>query len=177
MRTEKELYQWLKERMNACSIDTMRIESNATSVGIPDVFAQGRGDDLWIELKVDLIPMEQAMRQGVKIAWRPGQKAWALRYYKKHERITTETVMTAAERISLMQGKRGTYGTPMPVRTNKVTMVAVLLSDCVGLIRMTEDMCTTDKPFIVPDVFFAFNDSAGKVSSCFMERLYVRAAL
>ena len=145
MRTEKELYQWLKERLNACSIDTMRIESNSTSVGIPDVFAQGRGDDLWIELKVDLIPMEQAMRQGVKLAWRPGQKAWALRYYNTHYRMSV-----AAGGVS---------------KRHKCSWVVVLLADGVGLIRMTDKKCVDDDNNIIPDTFLPLDSTAGALCS------------
>lgn len=153
MRTEKELYQWLKERMNKCSIDTVRIESNATSVGIPDVFAQGRGDDLWVELKVDLIPMEQALRQGVKIAWRPGQKAWALRYYNSHYRLNVDA--------------DGVY------RMYKCAWVAVLLADSIGLIRMTDKQCVKeDTDFIVPDTFLPLDASAGALCRYLYENLY-----
>ena len=62
-------------------VDCTRIESGTTVVGIPDLFIQGGGDDLFIELKVCNNSIHDNF---IKVPWRPGQQAWLRTYYIAH---------------------------------------------------------------------------------------------
>jgi hypothetical protein len=60
-----------------------RIESGTTSRGIPDIYLGTPLGDTWLELKNN--PKHNwnfAPDAGVTVPWRPGQQAWALRYYQ-----------------------------------------------------------------------------------------------
>lgn len=68
-------------RLKKEGFDVVRIESHTTN-GIPDMFVQGYGTDYWIELK----SMKGSIKDHRwKIAWRPGQQAWARTYNRKHD--------------------------------------------------------------------------------------------
>jgi hypothetical protein len=57
-----------------------RIESGETARGIPDVYIRNKTREYWIELKnVKRLSVNNTCWQ---IPWRPGQKAWASRYYR-----------------------------------------------------------------------------------------------
>lgn len=73
----KSLSAGLKRQGLFCT----RIESHGTGNGIPDMFVQGNGYDLWIELKSANIKPEL---NKIKVDWRPGQQAWALDYRSLH---------------------------------------------------------------------------------------------
>ena len=70
-----------------------RIETGLTSQGVPDMFVQFNGD-LWLELKnepdIDHSDLSKMLMHNTYTAatihWRPGQQAWALNYYNKHNK-------------------------------------------------------------------------------------------
>ena len=55
-----------------------RIESEGTGVGIPDTYAVKIGRHYWIEVKN--MPTTDTPTGSLKVAWRPGQQAWAQAY-------------------------------------------------------------------------------------------------
>ena len=71
--------------------DVVRLESHSTGNGIPDMFVQGRGIDLWIELKNDKvqgIPAQCDYKSAspLRVDWRPGQIPWAYEYFIRHNK-------------------------------------------------------------------------------------------
>lgn len=65
-----------------------RIETGMTSQGVPDMFVQMNGGDVWLELKnMPGIDDEAVVKRGsIKVAWRPGQQAWGINYWRMHAR-------------------------------------------------------------------------------------------
>jgi hypothetical protein len=57
-----------------------RIESGETARGIPDLYLRNNVREYWLELKN--IKYGSVYDEKWKIPWRPGQKAWASRYYR-----------------------------------------------------------------------------------------------
>lgn len=64
----------LIDRLTAAGFNITRIESHGTMRGIPDMFVQGHGFDVWLELK------------NGNSNWRPGQFGWCYRYYLEHNK-------------------------------------------------------------------------------------------
>jgi hypothetical protein len=56
----------------------LRIESGETARGIPDIYIRSSSREYWIELKN--IKGGSVHSTSWRVPWRPGQKAWALRY-------------------------------------------------------------------------------------------------
>ncbi|MBR6135017.1 MAG: hypothetical protein IKQ22_00825 [Clostridia bacterium] len=81
-RTEAEFSKALTARLKREHIRVTRIESHGTGNGIPDMFVDGRGIDTFLELKND--PTHSINSKNIKVAWRPGQKAWMFEYHTKH---------------------------------------------------------------------------------------------
>ena len=88
-RTEAEFSKALTARLKREHIRVTRIESHGTGNGIPDMFVDGRGVDTFLELKND--PTHSINSKNIKVAWRPGQKAWMFEYFTKH---TTKSCLT-----------------------------------------------------------------------------------
>lgn len=101
--TEAEFSRKFIKKLNIAGYQVTRVESHGTSVGIPDMFVQGHGHDLWIELKV--LDKEWEYDKKYKIPWRPGQQAWAAQYHRMH----------AANRCTLtvIRFTNGVYVIPM----------------------------------------------------------------
>lgn len=55
-----------------------RIESESTGDGIPDIYAVRNRKHYWIEAKN--MPTTDTPTRSLKVAWRPGQQAWAQAY-------------------------------------------------------------------------------------------------
>ena len=51
---EKEFVKYLIDKLSSEGAECSRIETPATGVGIPDMFIQGAGDDLFIEAKLSI---------------------------------------------------------------------------------------------------------------------------
>lgn len=81
-KNEREFSNKLIQQAKNYGFDVTRIESHGTSVGIPDMFIQGFGKDWFVELKCD--SSVSIYDERVKVKWRPGQQAWALRYFNAH---------------------------------------------------------------------------------------------
>lgn len=81
-RTEAEFSKALTVRLKREHVRITRIESHGTGNGIPDMFVDGRGIDTFLELKNN--PTRSINSKSIKVAWRPGQKAWMLEYFIKH---------------------------------------------------------------------------------------------
>jgi len=87
---EAALSRSLSAKFKTAGFDVIRIESHGTGNGIPDMFVQGYGIDMWIELKNDKVQERPAQcdykhAAPLYVSWRPGQVAWALRYYHSHK--------------------------------------------------------------------------------------------
>jgi hypothetical protein len=101
LRTEAQFSRHLAERLNKEHVRTTRIESHGTGNGIPDMFVDGHGLDTFLELKWNgkLYVEEDAK---IKVAWRPGQVAWMLDYYKKHCAKSCLTVVGCSDGIYII---------------------------------------------------------------------------
>lgn len=80
-KTEAEFSRAFSKVLKAHNLFVQRLESGSTGNGIPDMFIQGYGSDLFIENKRVKKDFNPAI---INIPWRPGQVAWMLLYYKNH---------------------------------------------------------------------------------------------
>ena len=80
-KSESAFSKAFVESLRNRHIVVTRIETGSTSQGVPDLYIQGYGGDLWIELKNKKSKVD---RRFFKIDWRPGQQAWHSIYYKEH---------------------------------------------------------------------------------------------
>lgn len=102
-RSEAAFSKALGASLKNRGIDVTRIETGLTSQGVPDMFIQGFGGDLWIELKnepkINVTTLGQTMfkKNSVTIHWRPGQQAWALNYYNKHNKNKCSLTIVACD--------------------------------------------------------------------------------
>lgn len=100
---ESEVSRRFINKLNMTGYQVTRVESHGTSVGIPDMFVQGHGHDLWIELKV--LDKDWEYDKGYKIPWRPGQQAWASQYYRMHAYLKCT--------LTVIRFNNGVYVIPM----------------------------------------------------------------
>ena len=97
-KSESAFSSWLTGVFNKAGFDVTRIESHNTGNGIPDMFVQGHGYDMWIELKnepyVDC-PAQCDYKHAapLHVKWRPGQQAWARVYLLSHVIKSTLTIV------------------------------------------------------------------------------------
>lgn len=80
---ESEFYSIVKAKLKKEGYDCVRIETGTTEKGVPDVFVQGNGYDFWCELKSENV--KALKKEKVKVHFRSGQLAWALRYANAHD--------------------------------------------------------------------------------------------
>lgn len=99
-KTEHEFSKSLSARLTKEHIMITRIESHNTGNGIPDMFVCGRGLDTWLELKNDNKLSIKDTR--VKVAWRPGQIAWAYTYFQKHITKNCLTLVSVSDGIFII---------------------------------------------------------------------------
>lgn len=99
-RTEAEFSKALTTRLKREHIRVTRIESHGTGNGIPDMFVDGRGVDTFLELKND--PTHSINSKNIKVAWRPGQKAWMLEYFRKHVIKNCLTLVACKDGITII---------------------------------------------------------------------------
>lgn len=94
LKNEADWYKKLKLQLSRYNFSCTRIESRTTGVGIPDLFVQGYGFDVWIELKFQ---KTTSIRTNVKVKWRPGQQAWLYNYYLSHNKTKNCITLVATE--------------------------------------------------------------------------------
>lgn len=99
-RTEAEFSKALIARLKREHIRVTRIESHGTGNGIPDMFVDGRGVDTFLELKND--PMHSINSKNIKVAWRPGQKAWMFEYHIKHVTKSCLTLVACKDGVAII---------------------------------------------------------------------------
>lgn len=99
-RTEAEFSKALTARLKREHIRVTRIESHGTGNGIPDMFVDGRGVDTFLELKND--PTLSIHNKVIKVAWRPGQKAWMFEYFCKHTLKNCLTLIACCDGIIII---------------------------------------------------------------------------
>ena len=99
-RTESEFSKALTARLKREHIRVTRIESHGTGNGIPDMFVDGRGVDTFLELKND--PAHSINSKSIKVAWRPGQKAWMLEYFIKHTTKNCLTLVACKDGVAII---------------------------------------------------------------------------
>lgn len=80
--TEKDFARSLSAKLKKHGYNVTRLESHSTGNGIPDMFVQGHGKDIFLELKN--CPKVSVLNQYIKIPYRPGQVAWMYDYYLCH---------------------------------------------------------------------------------------------
>lgn len=102
---ESEFAKWLMGIFKREHRDCVRIESGKTVVGIPDLFVQGGGTDVFIELKV--CNDSSIYDYSIKIPWRPGQQAWLYTYYIMHNMCKAAlTVVKCNDGIIIIKHKK-----------------------------------------------------------------------
>jgi hypothetical protein len=79
-RNERAFSKALCTKLTEHGIFYQRIESGGTSAGIPDLYVRSLNVNRWLELKC--IPTASINDESIIVPWRPGQKAWALKYLK-----------------------------------------------------------------------------------------------
>ena len=99
-KTEHDFSRSLSTRLAKEHIMITRIESHNTGNGIPDMFVCGRGLDTWLELKNN--PKLSIKDKVIKVAWRPGQVAWAYEYYSKHRNKCSLTLVSVSDGIFII---------------------------------------------------------------------------
>jgi len=87
---EREFWAKVKDKLTKEGCQCTRIETGSTELGVPDVFVQGHGGDVWLELKSESVHIKG--KEKVKVHWRKGQLAWALVYNKIHHNKCTYTI-------------------------------------------------------------------------------------
>ena len=92
----------LSTKLKDAGLNVVRIESHSTGNGIPDMFVQGYGKDLWLELKCD---SKIKLAEKVTVSWRPGQQAWHNKYFLSHA--------CHKQVVTLMSVSDGVYIIPM----------------------------------------------------------------
>lgn len=98
--TERDFSRSLSDKLAKARLMVTRIESHITGNGIPDMFVCGRGLDTWLELKND--PKLSIKDKVIKVAWRPGQVAWAYEYYQKHRTKNCLTLVAVSDGIFII---------------------------------------------------------------------------
>lgn len=81
---EKDFGESIKTKLKFQKLRCIRIETGTTSVGIPDMFVEGKGDDYFIELKN--VKQTFDKKDNIKIPWRAGQQAFAASYMSTHSK-------------------------------------------------------------------------------------------
>ena len=99
-KTEHEFSKSFSDRLVKAKLMVTRIESHNTGNGIPDMFVCGSGLDTWLELKND--PKLSIKDKEIKVAWRPGQVAWAYEYFKKHITKNCLTLVAVSDGILII---------------------------------------------------------------------------
>lgn len=79
--SEAELRKALCKELESNGFFTQKLEVEGMNVGVPDLFIGKCYIQEFIELKLEKC---SAPKRGkpVKVHWRPGQQAWAYKYYK-----------------------------------------------------------------------------------------------
>lgn len=80
--SEQKFSKYLIAKLKSEGFVCNRIETHGTLNGMPDLFVQGNGMDTFIELKNDRKTSIHDSKW--KVAWRPGQLAWAAVYRNSH---------------------------------------------------------------------------------------------
>ena len=83
-RTEQEFVHSFSSKLTRDGIDTIRIETGSTGNGVPDMFIQGRGRDMWLEFKNE---QRDCPPNTARIKWRPGQVGWHTKYAGQHMKL------------------------------------------------------------------------------------------
>ena len=81
---EHHFSRGLCARLENNGVFVTKVETGSTLQGVPDLFIQAKGGDLWIELKI----MHKGYRPGecLEFPWRAGQQAWHMEYYRRHNK-------------------------------------------------------------------------------------------
>ena len=82
--SEANFARSLSAKLKKHGYNVTRLESHSTGNGIPDMFVQGKGKDVFLELKN--CPKLSVFNQYIKIPYRPGQVAWMYDYYLYHSK-------------------------------------------------------------------------------------------
>ncbi len=80
--SEAEFRTALCKALDAKGFFTQKLEVEGMNVGVPDLFVGKHYIQEFFELKLEKAP---APKKGnpVKVHWRPGQQAWAYKYFKR----------------------------------------------------------------------------------------------
>jgi hypothetical protein len=98
--SEAELRKALCKELESKGFFTQKLEVEGMNVGVPDLFIGRDYIQEFIELKLEKTPAPKKGKP-VKVHWRPGQQAWAYRYYKSvHKPVFT--VIQYSDRLAVL---------------------------------------------------------------------------
>ena len=101
-RSEAAFSRALRAAIKKDGMNVTAIETGSTSQGVPDLYITGcKTGDCWLELKntyEDLTGVEK-----FKVAWRPGQQAWHMRYFKAMRHKCVWTAVAHKKGIALIR--------------------------------------------------------------------------
>lgn len=100
-KSENAFKQSVIRRLRDNGAFVTNIESHDTSVGIPDTYVCGAGDNYWIEFKND--SDQYIVEKKFKIPYRPGQLAWHSSYHHCAAKYVV-TLMSVADGVLLLRG-------------------------------------------------------------------------
>lgn len=112
-KNESSFKKYILDKLKQDGWFCQNLESRQTGVGIPDTFILKSIFHTYIEFKYDKTTMSEVD----SVAWRPGQKAWAFRYYNASTYV-------------------GMFGT-----SHFVTWTVVGCTDGILLIKMAPSIC------------------------------------
>ena len=134
-KNEAEFSKWVVDKFKKCQFDATRIESHGTCNGIPDMYIQGFKQDWFIELKCD--KKASILNDSIIVKWRPGQQAWARRYFLNHCH-KAELTMVACEDGIIFVPMHNWYGEK---KVDKVQGVPYKAVDMFTLPRLVYAAC------------------------------------
>jgi len=131
--SEAEFRKALCNKLEQAAWFTQKIEAEGMNVGIPDLFVGKNWVQIFMELKLEKKPAPKP-GQDLLVHWRPGQQAWAMKYYKR-VRKSVWTVIQYINCIALVRNGSSMY------QGGKVPYTHVQwFNDIADLIEFMEDL-------------------------------------
>lgn len=98
--SEAEFRTALCKALDKKGFFTQKLEVEGMNVGVPDLFAGKNFVQEFFELKLEKTPAPKKGRP-VKVHWRPGQQAWAYKYFKRINK-TVFTIIQYNDRLAVL---------------------------------------------------------------------------
>ena len=106
-KSEAEFRRSLCSALDKNGWFTQKIEAEGMNVGIPDMYVGKNWLQMFFELKLEKTPAPKP-GQDLLVHWRPGQQAWAIKYYKRVRKCVW-TVIQYNNAIGLVRNGSSLY--------------------------------------------------------------------